>query len=92
MTYRIRLSDMAAEQLEYWSQCGNTSAFRKIGKIIAELQEHPMEGTGKPERLRGNLQGWWSRRITKSDRIVYCINGDEVLVDVVSMRGHYDNI
>lgn len=49
---------MAAEQLEYWSKCGNTSAFRKIGKIIAELQEHPMEGTGKPERLRGNLQGW----------------------------------
>ena len=39
--------------------------------------------------LRGNLSGYWSRRITKADRIVYQINGDKVTVSIVSMKGHY---
>lgn len=48
-----------------------------------------MTGTGKPERLRGNLQGYWSRRITKADRLVYRIDGDAVIVVVVSAKSHY---
>ena len=48
-----------------------------------------MTGTGKPERLKGELQGYWSRRITKADRMVYRIDGDEVQVGIVSMKGHY---
>lgn len=89
MRYRIRLSSMAEEHLEYWRRCGQPSVLRKLAGIFDELEEHPMTGTGKPERLKGELQGYWSRRITKADRMVYRIDGDEVLVGIVSMKGHY---
>lgn len=89
MKYRIRLTALAEEHLEYWRQCGKLSVLRKIAGMFDELEEHPMTGTGKPERLKGELQGFWSRRITKADRMIYSIDGDEVLVSVVSMKGHY---
>ena len=63
--------------------------FHKLAKLFSELENHPMTGTGKPERLRGNLQGYWSRRITKADRLVYRIDGDAVIVVVVSAKSHY---
>ena len=48
-----------------------------------------MTETGKPAMIRGKLSGYWSRRITKADRIVYHFNGDKVIVSIVSMKGHY---
>lgn len=89
MRYQIILSPLAEEHLLYWSKCGNTAAKRKLSAIFDELEEHPMTGTGKPEMLRGKLSGYWSRRITKADRIVYHFNGDRVTVSIVSMKGHY---
>ncbi len=66
-------------------------AYAKALKLIAELTEHPSLGTGKPERLTGNLAGKWSRRITNKHRLVYKIENDVVTVLVLSAYGHYDD-
>lgn len=89
MKYQIKFSPDAEAHLEFWIGSGQTTVLKKLGKLFEELEIHPMTGTGKPERLRGDLQGYWSRRITKADRMVYRIYGQEVLVSVVSLKGHY---
>ncbi len=66
-------------------------AFQKLGKLLEELMEHPQTGTGKPEMLRGDHAGQWSRRITKKHRLVYEIQDTTVVVLVLSAYGHYDD-
>ncbi|RYE53247.1 MAG: Txe/YoeB family addiction module toxin, partial [Sphingobacteriales bacterium] len=51
--------------------------------------EHPYIGIGQPEQLKHNLQGFWSRRINQKDRMIYCVDNDTVIVEVVSAVGHY---
>ena len=89
MKYRIKLAPNAKLHLLQWKRTGSVSVLHKLAKLFSELEEHPMTGTGKPERLCGNLQGYWSRRITKADRLVYRIDGDAVIVVVVSAKSHY---
>lgn len=60
---------------------------RKINSLIKECQRTPFEGTGKPEALRQNLSGFWSRRITGEHRLVYKVDND-VLV-IAQCRHHY---
>lgn len=67
------------------------NAFAKLGKLLIELMDHPKTGTGKPEQLRGNHAGKWSRRITKKHRLIYEIHDLEVLVLVLSSYGHYND-
>jgi len=52
---------------------------------------HPETGTGKPERLKFDLSGYWSRRINKKDRLIYFIQNEIVTVTVVSALGHYSD-
>jgi toxin YoeB len=66
-------------------------SFDKAKKLIEELKEHPKTGTGKPELLKGDHSGAWSRRITKKHRLVYEIHDNEVLVLVLTAYGHYDD-
>ena len=61
----------------------------KIKEILRDIAEHPYSGIGKPEPLRHNLTGKWSRRINKADRIIYSVDGEIVLVYIFSMKGHY---
>lgn len=63
----------------------------KISKIIEELREHPFTGTGKPEQLKYDLQGLWSRRINQKDRLIYEVVEDVVTVYIVSAIGHYED-
>lgn len=67
------------------------SAFKKAVKLLNELMEYPVTGTGHPHQLSGDRAGQWSRYITKKHRLVYKINGTEVLVLVFSAYGHYDD-
>lgn len=60
---------------------------KKINRLIAEIQRTPFEGTGQPEPLKYQLQGYWSRRITQEHRLVYKIQ-DGVVV-IVQTRYHY---
>ncbi len=79
----------ALVDIEYWKASGNKTVQNKITALLAEIAEHPTMGTGKPEQLKGDLAGCWSRRLNKKDRIVYEIDEANDAVNILSMRGHY---
>ena len=90
MLYKIRYTpeaNMDLAKLEKYEP----KAFAKAVRFIAELQEHPRTGTGKPEPLSGDRMGQWSRRISKKHRIVYEIRDTEVIVLILTAYGHYDD-
>ena len=70
----------------YWQQ-ENKKTLKRINKIIENILRTPFEGIGKPEKLKGNLSGFFSRRIDDSNRIVYVV--DENQVTIISSRYHY---
>ena len=70
---------------------GDKSPIKKVAQIISELYDHPETGIEKPERLKFDLPGYWSRRINKKDRLIYQIEDEIVTVTVVSAIGHYGN-
>lgn len=69
----------------------DAKVLERINTLIEECRRHPFTGTGKPEPLRQNLTGWWSRRITGEHRLVYRVrgSGDGQVVEVLSCRYHY---
>jgi len=78
------------EDYEFWQQ-NDQGNLEKINRLIKEIQREPFRGTGKPEALRGNLSGWWSRRINGEHRIVYKVEGskpDQILT-IVQCKFHY---
>lgn len=89
MIYTIELTKEANSHLVLWMQSGQKKIIQKIFDLLDELREHPKTGTGKVERLKDNLSGYWSRRITKSERMIYCIEDNKVVVTVISLMGHY---
>ncbi len=62
---------------------------KKINQLIKDMQRNPTEGLGKPEPLSEDLSGWWSRRIDKTNRIVYKFDGNNLII--ASCKGHYSN-
>jgi toxin YoeB len=68
--YTLRLSRECDIHLQHWQKVGNKALLRKIEKIFSELIEHPTTGTGKPELLKGDHSGYWSRRINKKRSII----------------------
>ena len=62
---------------------------KKIFNLIADIQKHPFEGIGKPEALKNNYSGYWSRRITEKHRLVYQINDEEIII--IACKDHYDD-
>ena len=72
---------------EYWKKYGTKTEQKKITALLQNIRENPFRGTGKPELLKYDLSGKWSRRINKEHRIVYSVDGD--LITVYSLRGHY---
>ena len=85
----IKFLPRAEEDLEYWKQIGNKRIMKRISALLADILEHPFSGIGKPEPLRGEQHGLWSRRITDEHRLVYSISSGRVYVYVLSMRFHY---
>ena len=80
----------ADEDLEYWKQTGNRRIMKRITALLADIIEHPFTGIGKPEPLKGEQHGLWSRRITDEHRMVYSISSGKVYVYVISLRYHYN--
>jgi toxin YoeB len=91
MIYNLLLTEKAESQLSEWKKSGQKKSLKKILSLLNELREHPRTGTGQVEQLKGNLSGYWSRRIDKGSRLIYSINDDTVLVTIVSLKGHYDS-
>ena len=87
---RIIFSDNAWEDYQYWvSNDGNTLA--RLNSLIEQCRRDPFKGTGKPEPLKGDLQGWWSRRNTTADRLVYRVEGKgaDQRLEIAQCRYHY---
>ena len=76
----------AWEDYLYW-QTENKQILKKVNKLIKEIQRTPQEGAGKPEPLKFDLTGFWSRRITPEHRLVYRVEGDEL--HILTCRYHY---
>ena len=67
------------------------ACFKKLGKLLEELKEHPIIGTGHPEQLKGTSVPTWSRKISSKHRLVYEVIEEKVKVLVLSTWGHYDD-
>lgn len=85
---QIILLGKSKNDLEEWKHSGNMTILKKIRSLISDIEKTPFEGLGKPEALKYNLSGKWSRRITEKDRLVYEISGNDL--KVYSLKGHYD--
>jgi toxin YoeB len=70
----------------HW-QATDKAVLRKLNGLIQECLRHPFEGTGKPEPLRGDLAGFWSRRIDREHRLVYRVTS--TAIEIVQCRYHY---
>lgn len=76
----------AFEQYVHW-QDRDRAMLGKLNRLIRECQRHPFEGTGKPEPLRGDYSGFWSRRIDREHRLVYRVEGETLVI--LQCRYHY---
>ena len=83
----IQFTKEAWEHYLYWQKTDKTK-LRKINELIKECLRHPYEGIGKPEPLKKNLTGFWSRRISDKDRLVYRVENE--ILFIISCRFHYD--
>ena len=83
---RLLWDERAWEQYCYW-QKQDRKTLKRINALIKDAQREPYSGIGKPEALRENLSGWWSRRIDDEHRLVYRVE-DGVLV-IIACKGHY---
>ena len=80
--------DEAWDDYLYW-QTQDKRTLKRINTIIKDIMRSPYEGIGKPEPLKENLSGMWSRRIDEKNRIVYY--EERGILYIISCRGHYDN-
>ena len=70
-----------------WFQQNDKAGLKRINLLITAIQREPFDGLGKPEPLKHNLSGFWSRRITGEHRLVHAVEDDEIRV--VMCRYHY---
>ena len=89
MRYKLVLTPEAERHLDEWRKSGQKKTLLKIAALLEELCEHPTTGTGKVEQLKGDLEGYWSRRINKASRLIYKIEEEIITVFVISLKGHY---
>lgn len=91
MSFEVNFARQAVRDIESHSKSGNKVLMIKLDKLLDELERHPETGTGKPEKLKHQLYGKWSRRIDKRHRLVYTIDHDSLVVEVLSAYGHYED-
>ncbi|MBR0560718.1 Txe/YoeB family addiction module toxin [Neokomagataea anthophila] len=87
---KLVFSDPAWEDYLYWIKADD-KIHERINEFIKQCKRAPFKGTGKPEPLKGDLTGWWSRRISQEDRMVYRVRGtgaDQAL-EIAQLRFHY---
>lgn len=91
MSYEIELTPEAENDIEKHKKSGEKKVLVRIAKLFDELREHPMSGTGKPEKLKHYKITTWLRRITDKHRLVYRIENEKIIVLVLSLWGHYED-
>lgn len=87
MPSRITWTLASWEDYQYWlgQDC---KTLKRINNLIKDCLREPFDGIGKPEPLKENLSGFWSRRIDEANRLVYRVDGDDLVV--IACRYHYD--
>ena len=80
-------SDIAWEQYQYWA-VADKKALKKINELIRDIERNGNDGIGKPEPLKNELSGFWSRRISDVHRLIYCIDKENIYI--AKCKGHYD--
>jgi toxin YoeB len=76
------------QEYVYW-QAEDRKTLKRINKLIIDIARNGHEGLGRPEALTGNWSGWYSRRIDDKNRLIYRVDGDDIVI--ASCRGHYDD-
>ena len=84
---RLLWEDDAWEDYLYW-QTQDRKILKRVNLLIKDIRRSPFDGIGKPEPLKHNLSGWWSRRIDETNRIVYYEK--DGIIHIVACRDHYD--
>lgn len=84
---KITFSDSAWQEYQYWQKT-DKNIYKKINSLIKDINRTPFSGIGKPELLKFDLGGFWSRRINLVHRLIYQIDNDSILI--YSCRFHYD--
>lgn len=79
--------DKAWDDYLYWKS-QDKKTLKRVNQLIKDAERDPFSGIGKPEPLKGDLSGFWSRRIDDTNRLVYRVNGN--LLEILSCRGHYE--
>jgi toxin YoeB len=87
---KIVFADAAWEDYLHWQQ-SDPKVLKRVNEMIKECGRTPHKGTGKPEPLKGDFKGWWSRRITEKDRLVYRVEakGADRTLQIAQCRFHY---
>ncbi len=88
MSYRLDFTKQAQNDIDFHKKSGNKVVLKKLLTLLEELTEHPFTGTGKPEALKHNLAGLWSRRINHEHRLVYEVVGNTIVI-IIAAKGHY---
>lgn len=87
---KIVFNEQGWEDYRYWIDT-DPKTLTRLNGLITECMRSPFRGTGKPEPLKNELQGWWSRRITKADRLIYRVTGKgaDQRIEIAQCRYHY---
>jgi toxin YoeB len=83
----IKFDPEAFKEYLKWRE-DNTNTFDRINQVIMDAARDPFKGIGKPEPLKGNFRGYWSRRITAERRLIYKVENDTLII--AKCHGHYD--
>lgn len=89
IVYRLDFSNTAKKDLKFFKKSGNLVILKKIKQLLVEVSKHPYEGTGKPEQLKFDFSGYWSRRINLEHRMIYEVYEEDRIVAIYSLKGHY---
>ena len=84
---KITFSEDAWREYVDW-QLQDRKTLKKINELLRDIQRMPFQGIGKPEPLKGELSGMWSRRINEKDRLIYEVINDMIIV--LQCKGHYE--
>jgi len=85
---KINFTEIAWKDYIYW-RGQDKKTIKRINQLIQDIDRNHHEGMGKPEALKGDLSGWWSRRIDDKNRLVYRIKDN--IIEIVQCKGHYSD-
>lgn len=83
---KVLWHDKAWEEYLYW-QTEDKKTLKRINALLRDISRAPFEGIGKPEGLKEDLNGYWSRRIDNKNRLVYRVNNEQI--EIYQCKGHY---